>query len=68
MKYLIVSKLLIGVFCFITAYALIAESSASKIEPLFKPATEWPLGKYWTTKTIGQKGINGGRKKWGIVS
>ncbi len=29
--------------------------SLPEIKPLFKPATDWPLGKYWTGKTIGSK-------------
>lgn len=26
-----------------------------EIKPLFKPETDWPLGKYWTGKTVGSK-------------
>ena len=26
-----------------------------EIKPLFKPATDWPLGKYWAGKTVGSK-------------
>lgn len=29
--------------------------SLPEITPLFKPATDWPLGKYWIEKTVGAK-------------
>jgi hypothetical protein len=50
--------LLLCAVCFNAGFAVGAEKTfpiLPEIKPLFKPATDWPLGKYWTGKAVGSK-------------